>query len=243
MTVTVHDIVTVTTTKKGKRVTGSQTPTARHTGGPATPAELPPPPPPSLRERKKIATMHQVQETALALFTEHGFDRVTIEQVAEAAEVSPSTVYRYFGTKEGLVVYDEYDDQVVLAMGHYLRQGLSPWEATEAALGLVSDGIFVAEEASTRTRIQMFFEVPSVQSAVYLVVDAVVDDIAREMASTGRWTFGQGRVIASAIIWPFVAALKNWHESAEGDWRDHLDEAIAALRDSAPGAVSRPRSR
>lgn len=219
-------------------MTGAQPSRTRHTAGPAGPGELPPPPPPSLRERKKAATIRHVQRTALALFAEHGFAEVTIEQVADAADVSPSTVYRYFGTKEGLVVYDEYDDQVIVGMGHYLRQGLSPWEATEAALGLVSDGHFVLEEESTRARIQLWFDIPSVRSAVYLVVDTIIDDIAREMASTGRWTFAQGRVVASAIIWPFVAALKNWHESGEGSWRDHLEEAIAALKSSAPGGTA-----
>jgi AcrR family transcriptional regulator len=222
--------------KREGDVTTPQRPAARHTEGPAGTGELPPPPPPSLRERKRAATIHHVQATALALFTEHGFDDVTIEQVAEAADVSPSTVYRYFGTKEGLVIYDEYDDQVVVGIGHYLRQELSPWEATEAALDLVADEHFVVGEESSRTRIQLWFDIPSVQSAVYLVVDRIIDEIAREMASTGRWTFGQGRVVASAIIWPFVAALKNWHESQEGTWRDHLDEAVAALKASAPGA-------
>jgi AcrR family transcriptional regulator len=52
--------------------------------------------------------MRTIQERALDLFDERGFDRVTIEEIA-AAEVSPSSVYRYFGTKEGLIVADEFD--------------------------------------------------------------------------------------------------------------------------------------
>ena len=66
-----------------------------------------------LRECKKATTMHRIQAVALDLFERHGFDAVSIEQVADAAEVSPSTVYRYFGTKEGLVIHDEYDDRVL----------------------------------------------------------------------------------------------------------------------------------
>ena len=53
--------------------------------------------------------MRTIQEKALDLFDERGFDAVTIEEIAAAAEVSPSSVYRYFGTKEGLVVADEFD--------------------------------------------------------------------------------------------------------------------------------------
>ena len=55
-------------------------------------------PRPGLRERKKAATMHRIQAAALDLFERHGFDAVSIEQVADAAEVSPSTVYRYLSS-------------------------------------------------------------------------------------------------------------------------------------------------
>lgn len=50
--------------------------------------------------------MTHVQQVALDLFDAHGFDAVTIEQIARAAQVSPSSVYRYFGTKAGLILVD-----------------------------------------------------------------------------------------------------------------------------------------
>ena len=62
-----------------------------------------------LRERWRQNAMRTIQECALDLFDERGFDAVTIEEIAAAAEVSPSSVYRYFGTKEGLIVADEFD--------------------------------------------------------------------------------------------------------------------------------------
>src|SRR6188768_168311 len=65
--------------------------------------------PKGLRERWRVDAMRTIQDRALDLFDERGFAAVTIEQVAAAAEVSPSTVYRLFGTKEGLLVADEFD--------------------------------------------------------------------------------------------------------------------------------------
>lgn len=62
-----------------------------------------------LRERKKAKTKAAIQRHAVRLFTEQGFAATTVEQIAEAAEVSPSTVFRYFPTKEELVVFDPYD--------------------------------------------------------------------------------------------------------------------------------------
>ncbi|NTV39112.1 MAG: helix-turn-helix transcriptional regulator, partial [Demequinaceae bacterium] len=44
--------------------------------------------------------MERIQTVALALFEQHGFGPVTIERIAHEADVSPSSVYRYFGTKE-----------------------------------------------------------------------------------------------------------------------------------------------
>jgi AcrR family transcriptional regulator len=62
-----------------------------------------------LRERKKEHVRTTIQKEALRLFLKQGFDETTVEQIAEAAGVSPASVYRYFMSKEDLVVSDDYD--------------------------------------------------------------------------------------------------------------------------------------
>jgi hypothetical protein len=61
---------------------------------------------PGLRERKKQRTRELIAETAKRLFSERGFDAVTVTDVANAAEVSSGTVFNYFPTKED-VFYSE----------------------------------------------------------------------------------------------------------------------------------------
>src|SRR5690348_1119169 len=64
---------------------------------------------PGLRERKKQKTRWLIQEHALRLFNEQGYEQTTVDQIAAAAEISPSTFFRYFKTKEDVVLEDEYD--------------------------------------------------------------------------------------------------------------------------------------
>jgi AcrR family transcriptional regulator len=69
-----------------------------------------------LRERKKEHVRTTIQQVALRLFQERGYEQTTVEQIADAAGVSPATVYRYFMSKEDLVVTDDYDPVFIAAI-------------------------------------------------------------------------------------------------------------------------------
>ena len=68
----------------------------------------PVPPLPGLRERKKARTKATIQREALRLFSEQGYAETSVEQIAAAAEVSPSTFFRYFPSKEEVVLADRF---------------------------------------------------------------------------------------------------------------------------------------
>jgi AcrR family transcriptional regulator len=72
-------------------------------------------PRPGLRERKKEQTRQLIAEAARGLFSERGFDRVTVAEVARAAEVSEQTVFNYFPTKEDLVYWrlQSFEDELL----------------------------------------------------------------------------------------------------------------------------------
>src|SRR3954452_6078404 len=65
------------------------------------------------RERKKARTKAEIQRQALRLFNEQGYAETSVEQIAAAAEVSPSTFFRYYPTKDDVVLADFLDHRTM----------------------------------------------------------------------------------------------------------------------------------
>lgn len=187
-----------------------------------------------LREQWRRSAKRTIQARALDLFEERGFDAVTIEAVAAAAGVSPSSVYRYFGTKEGLVVFDEFED-------------MTPDEVR--AVFLTGDPIdrlvssvhrYEAPQASARTdpdipdawrRIPFFFTVPSVHAALLSAMDRASKRIAPVLAESLELTPAHARIVSHALCYGYIAALELWFE--EGRTKpiaDYVEDGMRPLR-------------
>jgi AcrR family transcriptional regulator len=117
---------------------------------------------PSLRERQRAEVRREIQQVATKLFSERGFDDVSIAEIAEASGVSQRTVYRHFATKEE-VILSLWGDSAPLIQGH-IRQhppGDAPWK-------VLRDAFLAAAEAAPPIDHQvqrMMFETPRLMSA------------------------------------------------------------------------------
>jgi AcrR family transcriptional regulator len=120
-------------------------------------------PRPGLRERKKARTRAAIREHALRLFREQGYDATTVEQIAEAAEVSPSTFFRYFPTKEDVVLQDEMD-LVFMDVFRAQPADLAPLAAMRAALRAAFAGLAAADLAQLQEAMDLAVAVPAVRA-------------------------------------------------------------------------------
>jgi AcrR family transcriptional regulator len=187
--------------------------------------------PTGLRERKRIAAMRRIQEVALDLFDERGFDAVTIEEIAEAAEVSPSSVYRWFGTKEQLVLHDEFDLQLLEVVQAELASH-PPVEAVRRAIATLMSQFFGREEALARRKVRYWAEEPAIQAAAARQSDQFVQLLAGILAeAAGRPADDLDvQVIAATLVWGTVAATRHWHASGYAEPLEHeLQRALALL--------------
>ena len=185
-----------------------------------------------LRERKRRATMRSIPETALDLFDERGFAQVSVEEIAAAAEVSPSSVYRYFGTKEGIILADEFDSLT----NEELANILDPNDLVGAVRTVVarfepSTMSASGPESLAQRRVRYFFDEPSVRRASYETLANAAARIAPALTSTSRLSPAEAYVAASTLVFGYFAALEQWHrDSAANPIGDTLSHALDVLK-------------
>lgn len=134
-----------------------------------------------LRERKRLAAMLRIQAVALDMFEARGFDEVTVEEIADASDVSPSSVYRYFGTKEEVLLWDEYD----LEMDDWLIQAVQaevPLEGLRALILTALDAVGDEDLVMIKRRIALVLTTPSLEQAATARTYQLAELIGRVLA-------------------------------------------------------------
>jgi AcrR family transcriptional regulator len=106
---------------------------------------------PGLRERKKQKTRDTIVKVALELFAERGYEQTTIAEIAEAAEVSPRTIFAYFPSKEDIVFCDvpEIHERFAQALEHR-AEGVT---ALDALREIIAESLYLGPNELVRKRI------------------------------------------------------------------------------------------
>ncbi|MEU5979865.1 TetR family transcriptional regulator [Streptomyces sp. NPDC047315] len=185
-----------------------------------------------LRERKKIKTRIAIRTAMYRLVAEQGYEATTVEQIADTAEVSPSTVFRYFPTKEDILLTDEFDP--------YLEEQLRGRPAGEDPLvslvHVVREAMQHAQQetyAEVALRTRLILEVPALRARMTETMAATSQVLIRAIADrTGRSRDDlELRVFAAAVLGAMREALVVWAERGhEGDLMVLVDEALGVLK-------------
>ena len=193
-----------------------------------------------LRERKKARTRAAIREHALRLFRENGYQRTTVEQIAEAAEVSPSTFFRYFPTKEDLVLRDDMDTRMIEA---FERQpsDLSPLSAVRAAVREMFGSYTQADLDTLGETTALTLTVPEVRARAMDEFARTIGVIAEALAKrSGRPADDLAvRTTAGAIIGVMMSLTMPWegwssHLQTFEDVFQQIDQALALLEAGLP---------
>jgi AcrR family transcriptional regulator len=199
----------------------------------------------SLRERKRTRTRLMIQTEALRLFAEKGYAHTTVEEIADAAAISPRTFFRYFPTKEDVVFWDEYaplvpdrlesrpdDEPLAETFRAVIREGL--------------DGLYRRDPERLLSRVRLSGTVPELRVRLLVEQAHGVEQLATLLAHKrgARTDDLRLRVIGSSLLAASTIALDLWQkDSGKSDLLAILDQATDALADAMSELQSSPRHR
>jgi AcrR family transcriptional regulator len=199
----------------------------------------------ALRERKKLQTREDLEAAAIDLFRRRGYNGTTVEDIAEAADVSVRTFYRYFDSKEAVLFapLGPALDRIRQAIRERDRSG-TPVESFRAALREAASHM---EDLSSVLRYfwQLVAADPALERAAFMSLLRWRGAIAEEFAQQAGKPFGDidSQVLASLFHGAIYAGLAQWRENdGAGSMAEQIVEAFA-LSEDFEGTVTRTLGR
>ena len=196
------------------------------------------------RERRRESTRQALVSAALELFCKNGYDATTVEQITEAADVSPRTFFHHFRSKEEVLFggHRQRREELIDALRVELdRQPV--WPATRDAMLTVVDA-FEADPAFFRARATLYSREPALRAALLRINDELVNEVSDVLAERLAMAAVNGavlpRLIANLANGALRAAIDAWvAEGGRGDVRALAIMALDATGPAVEAAVTR----
>ncbi|MGI5243610.1 TetR/AcrR family transcriptional regulator [Dactylosporangium sp. CA-139066] len=182
-----------------------------------------------LRERKKMATRQALHEAAVSLSIEHGLDRVTVEAIADAAEVSRRTFSNYFTSKEEALLYgDELRIRMLVDAVRERPAAEAPWAAlTGAAVDL--ERRLGARDPRWVTQVRLVRRHPALAAQQVSTYASMEDEITAEIAARSCAPV-RARLMAAAFLVAMRVAVQEWLDRPPGTpLADVMRECLAEM--------------
>lgn len=187
---------------------------------------------PGLRERKKARTRAAIQDAALRLYLKQGYHETTVEQIADAAEVSPATFFRYFPTKAETVLFDRLDPFFLEAFVQQPSE-LSLVASVRAALHEVLESLASEAQTLEETRMRLVAEVPELRAALAHQLEADSRMFAEAVAKrVGRDADDfEVMIFVGAFLGGMIAAFVAAAGDPAASLLEKLDRALDYMED------------
>ena len=197
----------------------------------------------SLRVRKRLAAMLRIQAVALDMFEERGFDAVTVEEVADASDVSPSSVYRYFGTKEEIVLWDEYDHDLDRVLLPALAERV-PLDGVRRVVVGTLGALSADGERQVRRRVALMMSTPELEQAASARTYAFAEVVGSALAARlGRPAVDlEVQVFAHALTGGLLGMFHHWHGTGYAEPLQDVAERLFAIFEEGLDIVSAPEA-
>lgn len=190
---------------------------------------------PGLRERKKLKTRAAIQGAAMRLFLAHGYDETTVEDIAEAAEVSPSTFFNYFATKEAVVLEDDLDP-IIIAKFRDQPAGLPPVRAIRNAMREAFASMTPDQARFLQQRQDLIMRAPALRSAMLSDFAGLMAEISDLVAARSGRSPGDFEVrnLSGAMLGVIIGVLFSAERERNADALALLDRGLAHLEAGLP---------
>jgi len=180
------------------------------------------------RERKKARTRAEIQRQALRLFKKQGYAATTVNQIAEAADVSDSTFFRYYPTKEDVILQDDFDAPLFAAYAAQPPE-MGPIPAMREAIRLVLGRLEGDDRQALRERTEFILSVPELRATMAVTLLDTIEQAAALFADRAHRSPDDFavRVFAGALVGAMTSAILGAPRDA--DYVDVIDAALAQL--------------
>lgn len=134
----------------------------------------------SLRERKKVRTREAIRREAFRLFEERGYAVTTIEQIADAADISASTFFRYFPSKESLLLADDLSAVMLTTLAAQPAE-MTPISAFRRAVHDTYEKMTAEDWDIEKTRQRLIYSLPELHPALREEYNSLVTGVSEAM--------------------------------------------------------------
>ena len=188
-----------------------------------------------LRQRKKARTRAELQRHALRLFRDRGYAATTVDDIAAAADVSRSTFFRYFPSKEDVVLFDDVDPLMAEAFAE-LPAGTPLLGALRIALRTAFGRLSPEKRGLEEVRMDLVRQVPELAAAVRERGGMSVDVVATAIGESLGLDPGalDVQLFAGVVAGARLAAQSLVDREPGRSYVDTLDAVLARLEDGIP---------